>query len=1341
MRLGTAADGVLPILALLALAACAVAQPTDALEQGFSNPPSSAKPHTWWHWMNGNVTREGITADLEAMARVGVGGAQIFDVTDGILPGPVDYAGEKWRAMVKHAITEADRLGIEICMHNCAGWSSSGGPWVTPELAMQMVVTSELKAAGPAHLDEVLKQPETRVGYYKDIAVLAFPTPGAETSAAAVQTPTLSASLDSIDVARVMDGDPSTTCVIPLRSREQTQYIELSYTEPFTARSLVLHRPGGRQGTRCELLVSADGQEFTRVAAFSIPEPGVARAPYTVNFDPVTGRAFRLAFPASGAWGTAAVGELELQSGFRVGNLSAKAGYSRGNDPAPDRREVPAEACIPVEQVLDITTSMAADGRLQWDVPAGDWTILRLGHTPTGKDNHPAPEPGRGLETDKLSREATEMHFQALLGKVIADVGPLAGKTLNNSLIDSYEVDCQNWTPLMRREFTARRGYDPLPYLPALTGRVVDDPATTERFLWDYRRTLADLFHDNYFGRFAELCHEHGMMMSVEPYGNGNFEDITAGSKGDIPMGEFWAGAGGWLGAGKLPASAAHLYGRRFVGAEAFTANPENGGWRNHPGNMKQLGDLMYCSGINRFIFHRYCHQPWMDLLPGMTMGPHGFHFERTSTWFDESPTWLSYLTRCQYLLQEGLFVGDLLYYIGEGAPQSLPGRESLRPAPPAGYDYDGCNTEALLTRVSVEDGRIVLPDGMSYRLLVLPEKQTMTPTTLARVRDLIAAGATVIGPRPQSSPGLQGYPACDEEVRALAREIWGDCDGKTVTEHGLGRGMVIWGRPLEEVLAAIDLPPAFEYKGTHTSTRLVHIHRRANGAEVFFISNQSPRSEYVDCTFRVGGRVPELWHPETGSTEEAPVYVESDGRTTVSLRFEPAGSVFVVFRRASEGRDPVVAVSCDGRPLSEWKPAWTPELEIVSAVYGAFTVEESGFVDVTEHLRKLVREYKLTVVASNSIAGDPANQVVKQMRVDYTIGGRNLTRTVDENRTLTIPEGDDPTEGPLLIRRALYGILPEDPDAEPPTQTVDVTEVLRDQVEDGSLLIRADNSMAGDPAPLIVKQLRVQYALDGQTYHKTVAENAILALPDYTESVAAVHDTPPAELHLNESGAPVLTAWAAGEYSALTASGARRSVTVGEIPAQVAVTGPWQVAFQPDRGAPANATFPQLASYTTSEDPGIRHFSGTATYTKTIEVPAALVAAGTVLCLDLGTVREMARVRLNGRDLGLLWRAPFRADVTGAVRAGSNELQLEVTNLWMNRIIGDEQLPPDCEWSGSALKAWPRWLLEGGPRPETGRVTFTTWRHYTAESPLPEAGLLGPVMLRAGRQVPLAAR
>ena len=1341
-------------LSLFCLSAPAGA--ADALEAGFHSPPPSARPHTWWHWMDGNITREGITRDLEGMKAAGLGGAQIFNAACGIPAGPVQLYTPEWFALVAHAIREADRLGLEICLHNCAGWSSSGGPWVKPEQAMQILTWTEARVQGPTQFNAPLPQPPTRRNTYRDIAVLAFRTPPAGRVRMADRQPRITSGADRFDAAKVVDGDPNTFALLPGAGRGKSQYVQLEFAEPFPAQTLVVVPGPGVDGVRGEIHASNDGETFRPVRTFGLPANDVNRATVSAPFAPTSARFYRLVFTGGTRSRAVNLAEVELLGSRRVEDWSARSGVRRADGiPPAGTGAAPADSVVPKEGVLvlsggpgpsdradrsdtsDRRNGPNAAGALSWQVPPGDWTILRLGYTPTGKDNHPAPESGRGLEIDKLSREAAEMHWANAVAPLLKEVGPLAGKSFNQVLIDSYEVGCQNWTPAFREEFRRRRGYDPLPYLPAMAGHLIESLPASERFLWDVRRTLADLFADNYFGHFAAMAHRSGLLLGAEPYGNGNFDDLTAGAHADVPMTEFWAGSGGDPGGAKLAGSLAHTWGRKFVGAESFTASSENGAWRNDPWSLKALGDRMQCGGVNRFIFHRYAHQPWPDVKPGMTMGPWGFHFERTITWWKQAPAWTTYLSRCQYLLQEGRFAADILYYVGEGAPNGI-GR--LSPPPPPGYDWDACGTDVLLTRLSVKGGRLLLPDGMAYRVLVLPDSPAMTPAALRKVKELIQAGATVVGRRPERSPSLQNYPACDAEVARLGEEVWATCDGKGVTEHAFGAGRVVWGKPLADLLAAAGVPPDFECASEERAPRVSRIHRSIGGAEAYFVTSQSQQAEEMECTFRVAGRQPELWHPDTGVIEDWPAYTEKEGRTRVLLRLEPAGSVFVVFRKPARLADPVASVAYQG-PAAPVAAA-PVELTIVKAEYGVFSLPAEDYADVTAKVKALLAAGQRRVPATNSMAGgDPANNVVKELRVEYVLDGKVASRTVPENDTLEILAGAE-------VRRALYGLLPTAEEEAKQPGVVDVTGILQARVKDGSLHVAAENDLAGDPAPMVVKQLRVEYTLNGVRKTITVPERATLNLP--ADQDAGGPEVPTWELALSaespatspagqskiENRKPkiLLVAWQPGTYTMATAAGKSSTVQVGAEAKALPVEGPWQVRFPAGWGAPAEITLPKLDSWTDSGNPGARYFSGTADYTKEIDLPAGALGPDSVLLLDLGVVKNFAQVKVNGRDLGILWKPPFRVDVTGILRPGRNRVEVQVTNLWTNRLIGDEQEPEDCEWlPGGNLKAWPAWFLEGKPRPSKNRLCFTTWKHYTKDSPLLESGLLGPVVIRVG--------
>jgi hypothetical protein len=1041
--------------------------------------------------MNGNVTKEGITADLTAMKEVGIGGAQMFTVDQGIPAGDAPYAGAKWRELTAFAVREAGRLGIELCIHNCAGWSSSGGPWIQPKDAMQVLAWSTLNVQGPAHVAQklapiVAPQVVAHVDYAKDIAVFAYPTP-----ASAARLPQF------LEKTGVVRGDGLTVASTPIGP--------------------------------------------------------------------------------------------------------------------------------PIEEsaILDITDRMSPDGTLNWNAPAGKWTILRMGHVPTGKDNHPAPPEGDGLEVDKLSKEALDKHWNGLMAKVVADAGPLAGKVLNNALIDSYEVGSQNWTPKFREEFQRRRGYDPLVrMLPALSGVLIDSRERTERFLWDYRRTIADLFADNYYGHFRDLCHQNGLLFSTEPYGNGGFDTIQSGSKADILMGEFWLG-GAAMETTKLASSIAHVYGQNIVGAESFTADEGRGKWLEQPADMKAIGDLAFCNGVNRYIFHRYAMQPWTNLKPGMTMGPWGTHLERTQTWWEEAREWMKYVARCQYMLQQGRFVADAVYYYGENAPVDLPAPANLRPQLPKGYDYDGCDRAALLS-MSVKNGRVLLPSGMSYRLLILPDSKTMTPEVARKLRSLVQAGAIVVGSAPTGSPSLTNYPDCDTEVRNIARSLWGP-------SRNLGSGRVFTNVPLASVFKSLALAPDFDYSPRNYSNQLLDIHRRIGDADVYFVSNQRNRPSNATCTFRVGDRLPELWHPETGRMEPAVAFSQANGRTSVALQLGPTESVFVVFRH----------------------PA--PKAHLVSLTSSSSVAEKLP---------------KIKIISARYESAD----------------GRGA----------------------------------------------DVTAKVREMTNGGELEIPASNAAFGDPVPLVVKRLVIEYSVDGKLKRQSVAENgSVLLLP-----IPALAPAPAFSARTNGPRSLEIVPWKPGQYRYVDAANRAWTVVAKQPPLALDLSRNWDVTFAPNLGAPARATFPTLTSWSQNADKGIRYFSGSATYRKQFSVPSGFASSNRSLRLDLGAVKDFATVTLNGKKLATLWKPPFIVDLSGKLKTGTNQLAIKITNRWPNRLIGDEQLPPDAEWDGNHLKRWPDWLVDGTPRPKTGRVTFTTWRYYDKNSPLLDSGLLGPVHVQSAAPV-----
>ncbi len=1098
-------------------------EPTADLRANFQQPPPSVRPWVYWFWLNGNVTREGITADLESMQRVGIGGAILLDIVQDIPSGPVRFGTPEWRELFRHTVAEAGRLGLQITLHNAAGWTGSGGPWITPDLAMQKVVSAKTNVSGPAKFHGLLPAITPTTNSIHEIATLAFPTLVSDGAPVPGFAPKVTASISAgLDPAKLFDGNPATFITLPAPTSRKPQYLQLEFSEPFTASILKLTGVGQKQSFAGTLQVSADGRAFRTVREFLNKGNGVA-----LNLDQISARYFRFLFTqADPSLTHLRFSELVMAPSHRIRWDQAKTGL--GPLPAAYSQitalpKVPAFDVISTEHVIDLTI---------------------------GTLNHPAPSGGEGLECDKLSREAIETHFAAFVGQMITNVGAPASRSFTGAFIESWEVGFQNWTPRFREEFQKRRGYDLLPFLPIFTGRFVAGPEQSERFLWDVRRTIADLVADNYAGHFAELAHQHGLNLTIEAYGNGPLDALEYAARADVPMGEFWneADDNSRFHHSSTMSWVAHTWGKPVVAAEAFTAYPEAARWQNHPFSLKPMGDAAFCAGVNRLVIHRFAHQPWLDRRPGMTMGPWGIHYERTETWWEQSKPWHEYLARCQFLLQRGLFVADVCYLSGENAFFDPPPRERLDPSLPLGYNCDMAAPEVVLTRMSVKDGRLVLPDGMSYRLLVLPPSEFMTPRLLRRMKELVESGATVVGPRPAKSPSLEDYPHCDAELDQLGRAMWGPCDGKSILEHQCGKGKIIWGKPLAQVLVETGVEPDFQQLTKIPGHPLRWIHRGMDEAECYFVANSNREPILADCQFRVTGRAPEFWHPDNGEMEHPAIWREERGHTIVPLKLGPHGSIFVVFLKSSTNHNSILSVTRNGR---------------------------------------------------------------SDFSADVTFG------------------------------------------------------------------------------------------------------------PETTLRFSATN---------------------LGLYQLTTGDGKVLNTEMRSLPKPCIISGPWDLSFLTNAGGPGHVVLNQLISWSQHPLAGVRYFSGTATYAKTFRLPPDFIATNRRVYLDLGKIEVIAELSVNGRDFGTLWKPPFEVDISSAVNPAENKLEIKVANLWPNRLIGDEQLPEDCQWradwsgQGLPLAKWPQWLLEGKPSP-AGRLTFTTWKHWAKDSPLLPSGLLGPVTLRVAEQ------
>ncbi len=1000
---------IFPLLLGLLTFNCKTNQ-SDTLKGGFKNPPDSARPGVYWYFMDGNLSREGITADLESMKEAGIGNVLFLEVNVGVPRGKVDFLSDEWLGIIKHAINECERLDIEFTLGSGPGWAGSGGPWVKPEQSMRHLVASSTQVKGPVQFSGFLQKPIPKrpyfgegaltdslkklwKGYYEDVFVLAFPTPVTEFE------------IEDID--------------------EKALY----YRAPYT----------------------------------SVP-----------NVKPFL--------------------------------------------PAPAKFEEVTGSTIDLNKIVDLTEKLKPDGQLNWEVPEGNWTIMRFGLRNNGAVTRPAPMPGLGFEADKFDTTHFNSHFDEYIGKLIKKVGPRKKGTTGGWTmihIDSWEMGAQNWSDNFREEFIKRRNYDPLKFLPAYSGKIVGSLEMSERFLWDIRQTSMELAVENHAVHFKKLGQRNGFTLSIEPYDMNPTADLVLGAVADVPMCEFWTKGLGFNSAFSCieATSIAHIYGRPVVAAEAFTADfPE--AWKMYPGNVKNQGDWAFCMGINKFVYHTFAHQPLDEKYrPGMTMGPYGVHWDRHQTWWPMAGAYHRYISRCQYLLRQGRAVADILYLTPEGAPHVFRAPKSAFEGDDVlpdkrGYSFDGVSPTALIELADVKDNCIVFPGGGSYKILVLPDFKTMTPKLLQKIEFLLKNGAIIVGAPPVKSPSLVGFPECDNVVEKLAKQIWGTykipSEGKEIQ---YGNGKLFWGgnyclpdsgelfpnyRVTEGLLKKIGAKEDFTASGS-----LRYIHRVTDNRDIYFVSNRTDSIVNEICVFRVASGVPDLWDPVTGETRVLTEFKTEDGLTSIPLRFEKSQSFFIVFDHSKKHEN----------TMGETKPNFP------------------GF---------------------------------------------------------------------------------------------EQTEVLN---------------------------------------------------------------------------------------------------------------GKWEVSFDPNWGGPSNITFDTLTDWSNHTNEGIRYYSGSAKYSKTFDLAGSVNPSENEIYLNLGEVRNICRVALNGTDLGILWTSPWRVNISGVVKVKGNKLEIEVINLWGNRMIGDEHLPDDGVKDGK----WPEWLLKNEPR-TSGRFTFAPRRFYQKDSPLQSSGLLGPVRIEIVR-------
>ncbi|MEO5996069.1 MAG: glycosyl hydrolase [Chitinophagaceae bacterium] len=1090
----------------------------DTLLSHFASPPNSAKPRVWWHWMNGNITTQGIRKDLEWMNRVGIGGMQNFDAalaTPQIVEKRLTYMTPEWKDAFLFTTKLADSLKLEMAIAGSPGWSESGGPWVPAKDGMKKLVWSEICMKGGRPFTGTLPKPPTTTGvfqnlpyeegiglsgptaappeYYEDITVIAYKLPESDIPLNELN-PKITSSSGNFNLAQLTDGNLAKTNLLSSTTNGENAWIQFEFEKPQIIKAVTIlgggdKGPFGLFGEKTDtrsLEVSDEGRQFKRVSF--LPAGNVLQQ--TIAIPPTIAKFYRITFknpPAPFSFGAMLgagseppkppagtdIAEIVLYSNTRINRFEEKAAFAAATDIHAHATPTTPDI-IAINDIIDLSGKMNTDGSLNWRAPAGTWNIVRFGYSLTGKQNHPASPEATGLEVDKLNPVAVKAYFENYLDQYKNATGGLMGSKggLQYMVTDSWEAGVQNWTNNMMAEFFKRRGYSMLTWMPVLTGHIIKSAKASEQFLWDYRKTLSELVSEYHYDQLTTILHQRGMKRYSESHESGRAliaDGMEVKRTADIPMSAMWTpGTIGGDGTGykadiRESASVAHIYGQNLVAAESLTAL--GNAWSFSPERLKPTADMEMASGLNRFVIHTSVHQPSDEKIPGLGLGPFGQWFTRHETWAEQAKAWTSYLARSCFMLQQGKFIADVIYFYGEDNNiTSLFGKKL--PNIPEGYNYDFVNADALIHLLSVNEGQIITPSGMRYQLLALDSNSMQMTLKVARkISALVKAGAIIVGPKPTGTPGLSDDTAT---FNTIIKELWGNENTNIKT---VGKGKVFQGQNIQQVLTALKITPDFEYTKSQANTQLLYVHRKLPSQEFYWINNRNDHVENLDLTFRVSGKSVEIWHPETGLTEPAS-YSFADGRTKIPLYLAPFDAVFVVFR---------------------------------------------GNTTVATHIIPQPKETELTTVE-----------------------------------------------------------------------------------------------------------------------------------------------------------------------------------------------GSWNISFQKDRGAPAETSLDKLTSWTNNADINIKYFSGTATYSKSIIATDSWFKKDSQLWLDLGDVKNIAEVFINGKSLGIAWKKPFRIDVTNALKAGENTLVVKVTNLWVNRLIGDQQ-------AGIEKK-----------------ITYTTMPFYRADSPLLPSGLIGPVRIMA---------
>lgn len=836
----------------------------DTLASQFQKPPDSAKPLAYWWWLNGNTDKATITSDLEAMRRQGYGGAILMDANGsdqggniGVAAGP-EFASPAWRDLFLYALQEAQRLGLQISLTIQSGWNV-GGPTVTGAQSAKLLTWSRKTVHGPGTVSVQLDAPPMKNGFYRDIALLAYP---------------------------------------------------LRHGAPLA--------------------------------------------------------------------GDAAAGDTRQP----IRDLRHKAAFHETGDSVPDSKPllgdfpaVAGEQDFDLSQEINLTAKMSPDGRVTFAVPAGDWELLRIGYTSSDARVSTSSGAWQGLVIDYMDRDALTSYWNTNVQPLLTAAKPWIGKSLKYVYTDSWEVGGLNWTGRYRATFLARRGYDPVPWLPVVTGRIATSRDASDRFLNDLRRTVGDLILSDHYVAFGELAAKNGLGFHSEsggPHG-GPFDALQLLGADTFPQTEFWAPSHHratdldrfFV---KEASSAAHIYGKTLVAGEGLTSlGPQ---WEESPArDLKPTFDQAVCAGLNLLVWHTFTSSPASTGFPGQEYFA-GTHFNPKVTWFRDGKAFLGYIARVQFMMQQGLPVSDVLYYYGDQVPNFV----QYKGADPAhvlpGYDYDVVDEDVLTKGLTVANHRIRLANGTEYRELVLPPLNNISLPALEAIEKLVNAGATVVGNKPTYLTGLPTAKANDADVMKIADRLWAGCRGNEKSVSVAGAGKIICGTSARQALEDDGVQPDLSSTGPAPDSDFDFVHRRGRGAEIYFIRNRTPEPVATVLSFRVRGLAPEIWDPETGAVTHPGVYAgTADRRTELPLWFAPYETAMVVFRRPAGPH--LVSIARNGEEIFPKLPTDTAPFD-VTLDKGALALrsEAAGSYTATDQAGK---KYAATIVSPLTLPVDHA--------------------------------------------------------------------------------------------------------------------------------------------------------------------------------------------------------------------------------------------------------------------------------------------------------------------------------------------------------------------------------